>query len=137
MLGAPLGGAMRGAHQTFDPSRVSLITPPNFGSGAGSWFPLTVVVALGWPNVPVTTCATAAALVNATASRTIVAGKPFNPDRKFILYPPEQTGTCLARRHTLQETLPFLLRCFLRGKFRRIELPERSLHGPRHLHQFS
>src|SRR5271167_3987608 len=60
MLGAPLGGTMRGGHQVFDPSRVSLITPPNGGSGAGIDFPLIVVVALGSPNVPVTTCAEAA-----------------------------------------------------------------------------
>src|ERR1700722_4408014 len=53
MLGAPLGGTMRGGHQVFDPSRVSLITPPNFGSGAGSRFPLTVVVELGKPGTPV------------------------------------------------------------------------------------
>src|SRR5450755_4397392 len=53
MLGAPLGGTMRGGHQVFDPSRVSLIMPPNFGSGAGSRFPLTVVVELGNPSTPV------------------------------------------------------------------------------------
>jgi hypothetical protein len=30
----------------------SLITPPNFGSGGGSCFPVIVVVALGEPGVP-------------------------------------------------------------------------------------
>ena len=52
-LGAPLGGTMRGAHQAFDCRASSLITPPNFGSGAGSCLPSMVVVALGEPGVPV------------------------------------------------------------------------------------
>src|SRR6266571_6478780 len=53
MLGACLGGTMRGAHHAFDWRASSLITPPNFGSGAGSCFPLMVVVAPGEPGVPV------------------------------------------------------------------------------------
>ena len=53
MLGACLGGTMRGAHQAFDCRASSLITPPNFGSGAGSCLPLMVVVAPGEPGVPV------------------------------------------------------------------------------------
>src|SRR5438876_808026 len=53
-LGAPLGGTMRGGHHAFDSVAFSLITPPNFGSGAGSCFPLMVVVAPGEPSVPVT-----------------------------------------------------------------------------------
>mgnify|MGYP002143877946 CR=1 FL=1 len=44
-LGAPLGGTMRGAHQGLDCSALSLMTPPNFGYGAGSCLLLTVVVA--------------------------------------------------------------------------------------------
>ena len=32
-------GTKRGGHQVFDPWRVSLITPPNFGGGAGSCVP--------------------------------------------------------------------------------------------------
>jgi len=52
-LGAPLGGTMRGAHQGLDWSAPSLISPPNFGSGAGSCFPSIVVVAPGDPGVPV------------------------------------------------------------------------------------
>ena len=56
-LGAPFGGTTRGAHQAFDSEAFSLITPPNFGSGGGSCFPLIVVVALGEPNSPVTCCA--------------------------------------------------------------------------------
>ena len=56
-LGAPFGGTTRGAHQAFDSEAFSLITPPNFGSGGGSCFPLIVVVALGEPSSPVTCCA--------------------------------------------------------------------------------
>src|SRR5260370_27974252 len=71
MLGACLGGTMRGAHHAFDCRASSLITPPNFGSGGGSCFPLIVVVAPGEPGAPVVwTCAWAesAAAVTATAS---------------------------------------------------------------------
>src|SRR5271166_1581622 len=57
-LGAPLGGTMRGGHQGVESLAVSLITPPNFGGGGGSCFPLMVVVASAEPNVPVTCCAT-------------------------------------------------------------------------------
>ena len=46
-LGAPLGGTTRGGHQVLESVAFSLITPPNFGGGAGIWFPLIVVVALG------------------------------------------------------------------------------------------
>jgi hypothetical protein len=58
-LGAPFGGTMRGGHQGSEPLRVSLITPPNFGGGAGSCFPSMLVVALAEPGVPVTCCAAA------------------------------------------------------------------------------
>src|SRR6266446_2722662 len=53
IFGACLGGTMRGAHHAFDWRASSLITPPNFGSGGGSCFPLMVVVAPGVPGVPV------------------------------------------------------------------------------------
>jgi hypothetical protein len=56
-LGAPFGGTTRGAHQPFDSEAFCLITPPNFGSGGGSCFPLSVVVAPGEPNSPVICCA--------------------------------------------------------------------------------
>jgi hypothetical protein len=52
-LGASFGGTTVGAHHVFESSALFLITPPNFGSGAGSCLPLTVVVALGEPAVPV------------------------------------------------------------------------------------
>src|SRR5215470_18669895 len=52
-LGACLGGTTRGAHHALDCSALSLITPPNFGSGGGSCLPLIVVVAPGEPGVPV------------------------------------------------------------------------------------
>src|SRR5436309_15970002 len=47
MLGACLGGTMRGAHHVFDWRASFLITPPNFGLGGGSCFLLMVVVAPG------------------------------------------------------------------------------------------
>src|SRR5437667_8494618 len=53
-LGAPLSGTTRGGDHAFGSVAFSLITPPNFGSGAGSCFPLMVVVAPGEPSVPVT-----------------------------------------------------------------------------------
>src|SRR5262249_7506525 len=52
-LGASLGGTTRGAHQYLDWSALSLMTPPNFGSGGGSCFPEMVVVAPGEPVSPV------------------------------------------------------------------------------------
>src|SRR5271170_1934459 len=56
-LGAPLGGTTRGGHHGVESLASSLMTPPNFGGGAGSCFPSIVVVALGEPNSPVTCCA--------------------------------------------------------------------------------
>jgi hypothetical protein len=49
-LGAPFGGMIRGAHQGVDSDALSLITPPNLGSGGGSWLPLIVVVPPGEPT---------------------------------------------------------------------------------------
>src|SRR5271167_4742517 len=57
ILGAPLGGTIRGGHQGLESFTFSLITPPNCGGGDGSCFPPIVVVALGEPNSPVTCCA--------------------------------------------------------------------------------
>ena len=57
MFGASFGGTTRGGHQGVDCSASSLITPPNFGAGAGSCLPLMVVVALGEPGVPVVSSA--------------------------------------------------------------------------------
>src|SRR5450432_2316653 len=68
-LGAPFGGTIRGGHHGLESSALSLITPPNFGGGGGSWLPLIVVVALGVPSTPVTVCAvTGAATRLATSS---------------------------------------------------------------------
>ena len=53
MLGACLGGTMRGAHHALEFRASFLMTPPNFGSGAGNCRPLMVVVASGAPGVPV------------------------------------------------------------------------------------
>src|SRR5258706_14916790 len=58
-FGAPFGGTMRGAHHGLDSDAFSLIRPPNFALGGGSCAGLTVVVALGAPNSPVTCCAEA------------------------------------------------------------------------------
>src|SRR5215471_14460104 len=63
MLGACLGGTTRGGHQAFDCMALSLITPPNFGSGDGSCLPEIVVVAPGEPGVPVVRMASAEAAV--------------------------------------------------------------------------
>src|SRR5208283_4518224 len=68
MLGAPLGGTMRGGHHAFDSAALSLITPPNFAGGGGICFPSMVVVALGAPNSPVTCCATTGAAASMAAS---------------------------------------------------------------------
>src|SRR5277367_1225956 len=89
MLGAPFGGTMRGGHQTFEPLRVSLMTPPNFGSGTGSDFPPTVVVALGWPNTPVTCCAATGAV---DAAKTTAANAVL-PSPRFIRPAPFQVRT--------------------------------------------
>src|SRR5579863_5173886 len=57
MLGAPLGGTTRGGHKGLESKALCLITPPNFIGGGGSCVPLSVTVALGEPNSPVTCCA--------------------------------------------------------------------------------
>src|SRR5206468_731833 len=52
-LGAPLGGTTRAGQYGLESLALSLMTPPNFAGGAGTWLPLIVVVALGEPGVPV------------------------------------------------------------------------------------
>src|SRR6478752_7200921 len=52
-LGAPFGGTTEGGQYGLESAAVSLITPPNFGSGGGSCLPSMVVVAPGEPGVPV------------------------------------------------------------------------------------
>src|SRR5262249_44408880 len=69
-LGAPLGGTTRGAHHGFDSRALSLITPPNLGSGGGSCFPLMVVVAPGDPGGAALCCAFATAVSSSTAMQT-------------------------------------------------------------------
>src|SRR5262245_55149483 len=54
-LGAPFGGTTRGAHQGFDCSASSLITPPNFGSGGAfrrSWSSHRENLAYQWSLEP-------------------------------------------------------------------------------------
>jgi hypothetical protein len=53
------------------------MTPPNFGSGAGSWVLGTVVVALGEPSVPVTCCATAGKAVIAVMASAASAARQY------------------------------------------------------------
>ena len=79
-LGAPLGGTTRGAHQGLDCSASFLITPPNFGSGAGSCFPLLVVVALGEPGTPVIFWA----MAGTAASRTAAMNDRVVPRKGFF-----------------------------------------------------
>ena len=45
-FGACFGGTMRGAHHALDCKASFLITPPNFGAGAGNCLPLIVVADL-------------------------------------------------------------------------------------------
>ena len=77
-LGAPFGGTTRGAHHGLDCRAPSLMMPPNFGSGTGSWVLGTVVVALGEPNTPVTCCALTGPT---TASARASTPAAFNTDR--------------------------------------------------------
>src|SRR4029077_17781071 len=72
MLGAALGGTTVGGHHGLESVAVSLITPPNFGSGGGSCFPSMVVVAPGEPGVPVVcNCARAEDATAITAAASI------------------------------------------------------------------
>src|SRR5215471_19320248 len=66
-LGAPFGGTTRGAHQGVESEAFSLITPPNFGSGGGSWLPGMVVVAPGEP-IGAAPCCVCCAKAGADAS---------------------------------------------------------------------
>src|SRR5580765_5922960 len=82
-LGAPFGGTTRGAHHGVDSDALSLITPPNLGSGGGSCLPVIVVVALGEPDVPGPCCAKTndapsaqVAPVTAIASRRLIGFMP-------------------------------------------------------------
>src|SRR6185295_15171866 len=80
-LGAPFGGTTRGGHHVFESLTSSLITPPNFAGGAGSCLPLTVVVALGAPGVPVICWAKDGAPANvksAAASSAALQRRSFN-----------------------------------------------------------
>src|SRR4030095_11486761 len=73
MLGALLGGTTVGGHHGLESGAVSLMTPPNFGSGGGSCFPSIVVVAPGEPGVPeVCTCAR----IEGTTAKTAAASIP-------------------------------------------------------------
>src|SRR3954471_9132714 len=68
-LGAPLGGTMRAGHHGVESVALGLMTPANFGGGAGSCLPSIVVVALGCPNIPVTCCAAAGPIASMAANK--------------------------------------------------------------------
>src|SRR3954447_24714270 len=70
-LGAPFGGTTEGGQYGFESAAMSLITPPNLGSGGGSCLPSMVVVALGAPGVPVICCACANAVAASKVARNI------------------------------------------------------------------
>ena len=93
-FGACLGGTMRGAHQALDCRASSLITPPNFGSGAGSCLPLMVVVALGEPGSPVVwICGSRAVCADAmvaASAQTSAAARRFCMRVAFIGVAPRQ-----------------------------------------------
>jgi len=82
MLGAPLGGTMVGGHHGLEVVAFPVIVPPNCGSGAGIWLPGIVVVALGEPSVPVTTCAATgtAASTMATYNAAMMVIDVFTPE---------------------------------------------------------
>src|SRR5260370_8365956 len=69
MVGWPLGSTTRGGHHGVESLALSLIAPPNFGGGAGSCFPSTVVVALGEPGTPVACCAATDVTASMAASK--------------------------------------------------------------------
>src|SRR3954454_17872923 len=69
-FGAPLGGTMRGAHQGFDRSASSFITPPNLGSGGGNCLPSILVVAAGEPAGAFAGCAFAGRAIRSAKSKT-------------------------------------------------------------------
>jgi hypothetical protein len=97
MFGAPFGGTTRGAHHGFDCRAPCLITPPNFGSGGGSCFPLMVAVALGEPGAPVICCAPVGAELSrapATETRT----KVIRPS-VFIVFAPSRVDRLHVIRH--------------------------------------
>src|SRR5262245_26648397 len=73
IFGACLGGTTRGAHQALDFNAVSLISPPNFGSGGGNCLPLIVVVAPAEPGVPVVWISSRAESCKAAPSKRLRA----------------------------------------------------------------
>ena len=78
-FGAPFGGTTEGGQYGLESAAVSLITPPNFGSGGGSCLPSMVVVALGEPGVPVVCCWPYAAVMPA-----IINPANDNPSQLFL-----------------------------------------------------
>jgi hypothetical protein len=106
MFGAPLGGTTVGGHHGLESVAVSLITPPNFGSGGGSCFPSMVVVALGEPSVPVVwTSARAEGATAMTAAASIAPRMICFTDFIVLIWFVVADQTAM---------LPYLLRCVYR-----------------------
>src|SRR5208283_1338579 len=70
-FGAPLGGTTFAGQQGLDCSAPRLMTPPNAGGGAGTYFPSMVVVALGEQVAVAACCAFASAAVSTNVRKTI------------------------------------------------------------------
>src|SRR5215469_9157425 len=92
---------MRGAHHAFDCMALSLITPPNFGSGAGSCLPSIVVVAPGEPGVPVICCATARGVLSTNRNETPINRRIRFDDLSIMVGSIHQA----ARRHCFSPAL--------------------------------
>src|SRR4029453_18292178 len=129
MLGAPLGGTTVGGHHGLESGAVSLITPPNFGSGGGSCFPSMVVVAPGEPGAPVVwICALAEGATAMTAAASIPPSRICLAD--FIGINPV---CCCSSSHSSKRNLP-CLRIFAyrtlglcHALFRRAEVRRRAV----------
>jgi hypothetical protein len=94
MFGAPLRGVMVGGHHGLEVFASSVMVPPNLGSGAGIWLPGIVVVALGEPSVPVTTCATAGVAAHrpAATKAAMVAAMAPRRDIDVMCRPPSMSS---------------------------------------------
>src|SRR5438270_14059581 len=79
-LGAPLGGTIVGGQYGLESTAVSLITPPNCGSGGGICLPSAFVVAPGEPGVPVVwTCAM-------TNGEAVIKAAAYVPPRRTSVF---------------------------------------------------
>src|SRR5450631_984628 len=103
-FGAPLGGTTVGGHHGVDPGLFSVITPPNFGAGGGSCWPLSVVVALGEPNVPVTCWADTVVDPAINAAKPDITASAIRAN--FILLTSAAVETVAILRHWVELQMP-------------------------------